>query len=115
MPEQPKNTTDEINKSIEEERRFQLEHNPDATDVYLRDKVTVIESGEPTWMRRNFDSDSGEVYDFYKNGQLVGYVDHADGYWTAFVAGPGIDEPFAVQFKSRMESFQAIEESVDMA
>lgn len=56
---------------------------------YIEEKVTSIARGEPTWLVRNFDADSGRISDYYVEGKYVGSIergDEIDGY-DAYFAG----------------------------
>lgn len=47
----------------------------DATETeYFMERIEAINAGEKVWMARNFDSDSGRVYDLYKNKKNEGFV-----------------------------------------
>jgi hypothetical protein len=59
------------------ERLFKEIHNPRLDDQgkYYAERRARLGSGQPTWMVRTFQSDSGLVYDFYADFKKIGYID----------------------------------------
>ncbi|MBA3757836.1 hypothetical protein H0X09_03155 [Candidatus Saccharibacteria bacterium] len=62
---------------------------------YLSERITLVKSGTPVWILRNFDGpsdmESGVIVDFYAAGVQRGYIEgnDLDGYQ---VYGPAIEE-----------------------
>ncbi len=63
---------------------FMQEHSPDDEEEYVRAKIDALLSGESIWMRRNFDSDSGVVFDLISKQTHIGYIDFEDGIADAY-------------------------------
>lgn len=59
---------------------------------YYRDRMSDAKEGKPTWVARNFDADFGRVYDFYRNGLLLGTVEHD---WEVSGGNPNVPGCFA--------------------
>jgi hypothetical protein len=42
---------------------------------YYEKKIQEIKNGNATWMRKNFDSDGGQVYELFYDKRKIGYLD----------------------------------------
>lgn len=61
---------------------FEEDVNPshDLIGLYYAQKMKAASLGEAVWIRRDFDTDSGRVLDFFNRGRMVGFIEEEYGY-----------------------------------
>jgi|GEM_PF-3121393 len=43
--------------------------------IYYSQKLNEVRNSEPTWRVRNFDADSGRVFDYFNKGLYIGFIE----------------------------------------